>query len=351
MSQRPNSSTTAQFEWDADERWLAAQEGIDASSTSGRVVTYQSSHDPWLTSSYFVETELGVVLFDTQLFPASALELRDRICERTDAPLHCVVITHAHPDHYWGNAIMREHTPGVPIVTSAGVDRELRANAEAHLDGTPSSWHDLTADSIVFPTIVFDGSATLTFDDLTIELFECGPAECESQVVGWIPEHELLIAGDLVQNRLTYAVQDHWAGSWRRLLDDLRALRPRHVLTGHLGAAGPQILDESVAWFDAFLDEIGRELSPTHNPEQFGLLDERARAGVVAAMQSRFPDWWDSIMYDSTETILEWGLRVATASPNDVVSLPHRSVPARLATGKRPTPTLRDRRPGHEFQR
>ncbi|WP_390896608.1 MBL fold metallo-hydrolase [Pseudomonas veronii] len=35
----------------------------------------------------------------------------------------CIINSHAHPDHFWGNTYFREVAPNVPIVTCAGGSR------------------------------------------------------------------------------------------------------------------------------------------------------------------------------------------------------------------------------------
>src|SRR5687767_10136069 len=115
----PDPSVTERFPWRDDPEWqrLAA---VDMSPES-RVFAYQSSHDPYLTCSYYVETERGVLLFDTQLFQSSAEELWEEIKANTSSPLAVAVITHGHPDHFWGTGFFRTVAPGLSVITSHAV--------------------------------------------------------------------------------------------------------------------------------------------------------------------------------------------------------------------------------------
>src|SRR5207244_11199754 len=105
--------------------WMAAQTAALKNTRHGSVFCYQSSHDPWFSSSYYFETERGVVLIDTQYFQSSAEELWENIRRDTSGQLLCIVVTHAHPDHYWGNAFFRRVAPNTPIITSAGAFSEI----------------------------------------------------------------------------------------------------------------------------------------------------------------------------------------------------------------------------------
>jgi glyoxylase-like metal-dependent hydrolase (beta-lactamase superfamily II) len=294
--------------WHTDERWLAFRDKI-GESACGPLYAYQSLDDPWFTTSYYLDTPVGVVVFDTQIFPESAEGLLAAILANTSGKLHSIVITHAHPDHYWGNAVFREYDPYVPILTSSGVRAEMLATAPALIENMPADWHNVTLESVIYPEIAFDGSSTLSFGGVTIHLWECGPAENHRQLVAWIPEQRAIVTGDLVQNHLTYAVQMQSAGAWRTIVAEIAALAPEQVLTGHIGPAGPEILDETIAWFDALLELSGRELGPDADPGSFALLGDDARQRIARELRERFPAWWDATMFGGTETIVEWSLR------------------------------------------
>src|SRR5262249_25453727 len=143
-----------QFPWMSNPRWLAAHGSARRLTSVAGVHAYQSAHDPWFSSSYFVETELGTVIVDTQYFRSSPRELLERVRLEASPRLHSVVITHAHPDHYFGNGVIRAAVPNVPIITSTGVYRESRNTAQRQLEGTPPEWEaeiPTGTDELVFP--------------------------------------------------------------------------------------------------------------------------------------------------------------------------------------------------------
>jgi cyclase len=302
------------------------------------VFSYQSSHDPWFTTSYYFDTPQGVVLFDTQYFRSSAIELWQRIQSDTSGRLRCIVVTHAHPDHYWGNTYFREVDPRVPIITGRGVIEEISHTAAEQAHGIPDVFRpDCLSDPthVVMPDITFDGTLTIDVGDDQLWLWETGPAECVSQVAGWLPGSRTLFAGDLLSHRQTVDVAQQAIRSWQVIIDELKRLNPAYVLTGHLGAAEPAFIDEHLRWFDALLEASARQLGPDADAGAVSKLQAAARREVVAEMRTRFPDWWDAMMFEQGESILEWALRVAdrragTDGGTLVSDVPHRSLPAAL---------------------
>src|SRR5207245_1796702 len=127
------------YPWRGDPVWQRLVE-TRAETGSDRVFAYQSSHDPWLTSSYYIDTERDVVLFDTQLFLASAEELWTDICRNTSGELFCIIVTHAHPDHFYGNTFFRRVTPQTPIITSVAVDEDIRQTAHGRFALVQREW-------------------------------------------------------------------------------------------------------------------------------------------------------------------------------------------------------------------
>src|SRR5215208_6393771 len=77
-----------------------------------------------LANAYLIETGEGVVVVDGLLRVTDARVLRGRV-EATGKPLRGVILTHGHPDHYNGVAMLAGDS-GVPIVATAAVDRVIR---------------------------------------------------------------------------------------------------------------------------------------------------------------------------------------------------------------------------------
>lgn len=303
---------TGSYDYRSDPAWQQLVR-LGRENLGGPVLfTYQSSHDPWLTNSYYFETERGVVLFDTQTFQSSAEELWADIQQHTSGQLYGIVITHAHPDHVSGNEFFRRVAPTSFIATAAGVAAELRATAHLRAATQHAEFGDEVPGTLgpgFHPDLVFEGSLSLRFEGLTLELSEHGPSEARAHVTGWIPEQRALISGDLVQNRQHYWFGERELHRWYQQIDDLQEVDPAVVLSGHQGVTGPEMLVETKRWIATYLGLMASEVGPDHDPQDVSHLDEDGRRRVIDGMMAAFPGWHDEIMTAEGETAMEYCLK------------------------------------------
>ncbi len=297
--------------WKDDPFWrkLLAEADDPSQTLNGDVVihTYQSRQDPYFTSSYFFETERGVVLVDTQIFYSAAEELWEEVKAKTSGKLFAIVNTHAHPDHYFGNMLFRRVAPEATIITSANVLADMHATSAQRVAKTRKEWGDEVPSDpadLVYPDLAFDGKLTLAFDQITLELKEYGPAEAPVQVVGWIPEHRALITADILQNKQHHYFSDRTLSSWYRILHEFSEIDPAFVLTGHQGIASADLINETKHWQATFLGLMSGVVPREGDPEDIGRIDANARRHVVEEMKRRFPDWFDPYYYEG-KTVLE----------------------------------------------
>jgi glyoxylase-like metal-dependent hydrolase (beta-lactamase superfamily II) len=305
------SSERKEKHWKKDPFWQKLlQQANDPSHTlAGDVTihTYQSRQDPYFTSSYFFETERGVVLVDTQIFYSAATELWDEIRAKTSGRMFAIVNTHAHPDHYFGNMLFRKVAPEATIITSANVLADMHATSAQRVAKTRKEWGDEVPSDprdLVYPDLTFDGKLTLAFDKITLELREYDRAEAPYQVVGWIPEHRALITADILQNKQHHYFSDQTLSNWYRILHEFSEMNPRHVLTGHQGIATADLINETMHWQATFLGLMSTVVPHAANPEDISRIDSAARKHVVDEMRRRFPDWFDPYYYEG-KTVLE----------------------------------------------
>jgi glyoxylase-like metal-dependent hydrolase (beta-lactamase superfamily II) len=306
---------TVTYPWRDDPRWQELVAAAQRDKGGPDLWVYQSAHDPWLTCSYYFEVAGEVILFDTQTFQSSAVELWQDIQRNTNGNLTTIIITHAHPDHCYGNGFFREVAPEARMITSRGVIDDLDRTLSPRVPFWAQVWGDeapQAVDEVPYPEMVFDGRITLKLGDMTLELWEVGPAEAPAQVVGWIPERRALVVADVIQNRQTYYTPDCALGEWYQLLGELEDLNPERLLTGHQGIGGSELFNETRSWIASYLGLVAGELGPGHNPEDAASLSDDARTRVLEGMHRRFPDWYDPIMVAAGDSTLSYSLRGLT---------------------------------------
>ena len=262
---------------------------------------YQSGNDPYFTGSYYFETERGVVLVDTQMFYSSVKELWQQIQATTSGNLYCIVNTHAHPDHYYGNAYLKKQAPGALVMSSRAVMADLERTVKQRCAKTRYDWGEEVfahPDQIVAPNLLFEQEATLRFDNITLELRDMIGAEAPVQVVGWIPEARAIISADILQNQQHLYFVDRLLGDWYKLLEEFQSWDPAWCLTGHQGIAGPELIAETKRWIATYYGLMAKEVPFGADIEDVDTLDDAGRARVLAGMAEAFPEWYDPYFHD-----------------------------------------------------
>ncbi len=115
-------------------------------------------------------------------------------------------------------------------------------------------WGDLR---LAPPTVSFAGQMSLYVGDVRAELVNVGPAHTASDTVVWLPAQRVLFTGDVVMSGVTpFCPMGSVPGSLTAVAR-LRALEPAIVVPGHGQVGGPELLDETDAYF-RWLQELAR---------------------------------------------------------------------------------------------
>lgn len=190
-----------------------------------------------LNNPAFVVGEEEVVAVDTCFTERRTRAFLAAVGSVTDAPVRTLVNTHHHGDHTHGNWLL----PAATVIGHTRCREEVLATGTAAELLFPGV--DCGEIRVRPPFVTFDDRLTVWVDDLRVELVHVGPAHTTNDVVLWVPDHRVLLAGDLVFSGGTpFVVMGSLAGSLAAL-DRLRALEPAVVVPGHGPVGGPELLD------------------------------------------------------------------------------------------------------------
>lgn len=111
---------------------------------------------------------------------------------------------------------------------------------------------------IVPPSVTFDDRLTMYVDALELQVIFVGPAHTTNDSIVWIPERNLLLAGDLVFSHCTpFVIQGSLIGHLRAL-EILRGLKAETVVPGHGDICGPRAIEDAIAYL-RFVQETARK--------------------------------------------------------------------------------------------
>jgi glyoxylase-like metal-dependent hydrolase (beta-lactamase superfamily II) len=179
----------------------------------------------------------GCLVIDTRMSHRQARDLIAAVRTVTPHPW-TVVNTHAHFDHYFGNAEFRPaqiwglDRCAERIVEYGEVHRAAVAG-HAEKAGASAVLADLAEVRIDPPDRTFTGQATLDIGGRSVHLRHLGRGHTDSDIVLEIPDAGVLFAGDLVEEGAPPAFGDSFPLDWPSTMDVLRQHVRGPVVPGH----------------------------------------------------------------------------------------------------------------------
>jgi glyoxylase-like metal-dependent hydrolase (beta-lactamase superfamily II) len=144
-----------------------------------------------------------------------------------------IFVTHGHGDHWFAAGLLADRF-GARVVATAGTIAQMHVSVAVR----PLLWDRVypgIPPSPVTAVTVPDNRLTLEGHDLV--MVEVGHADTDDNSVLHVPDLALVVAGDVIYNGahiyLGESVTVGGFGPWRDAIDQVEALRPRHIVAGH----------------------------------------------------------------------------------------------------------------------
>lgn len=141
----------------------------------------------------------GLLVVDTTGSAAGGRELRDVVRRTSALPVRAVVNTHAHFDHTFGNVAFA----GTEVVAHANAAAATLASGEESKQEYAAGddpHRDAVLETRVVPAgTTFSSVHALDLGARLVELVHPGPGHTDGDVVVRIPDADVLLAGDLVE--------------------------------------------------------------------------------------------------------------------------------------------------------
>jgi cyclase len=241
-----------------------------------------------LGNAGFVDLGDAALVFDTFMVPQAAEALRQTAEELTGKSVKYVVNSHYHGDHTNGNQVFKDavmiSTPATRRKISetyqtrdisamkAGMSayftqleeriaNEKEGNMRRALENDLSDKRMFAEalDSLeeVLPTILMDDKLVIQGSERTVELHHFGGGHTESDLFMYLPEEQVLFAGDLV------LVDNHaWMGhgnphDWLSILEKMEPFSVRQIVPGH----GPVGAHENILKMKSYIEDMLRFVS------------------------------------------------------------------------------------------
>jgi glyoxylase-like metal-dependent hydrolase (beta-lactamase superfamily II) len=224
---------------------LAFYEGRDAAAP---LPGWQGEAQALGIAAYAVVSGNAALVYDTHLSHAHGRTMRDALAARGVRRL-TVLLSHWHADHVAGNAAFADG----PILANPLTRDILLAERAALTAGVPA------IDPLVLPTATVGDGEILRIGARSVEVRHVDAHSIDGCTL-WLPDANVLLAGDTLEDPVTYVAEPDRLEAHLAGLDRLAALAPPRILPNHgleariaTGGYGPGLIDATRTYVERLL--------------------------------------------------------------------------------------------------
>lgn len=226
-----------------------------------------------------VSGETDAVLIDTPFSRADAYRVVARILD-SGKTLKAVLVTHDHPDHFFGLDVLQDAFPEAEILAAPVVVTDMVRTVPIKFERWGPMLGANAPQREVVPEPVDGDSYMLEGQPLRI----IGPMQGDHvrSTVIWDERTRTLVAGDVIYNGMYVWLGEHTPDryeDWIGALDRLEAMQPNRVIAGHT-TPGRTNDNAGIDWTRDYITFMGEAAQEAENSAQ---LQDMVRARFPGA--------------------------------------------------------------------
>lgn len=200
----------------------------------GRVAGHRFADEPnWVDdgalslgiASYAIINGMEAVVYDTHVSVPHAQFIRDDLAGR-GIEKFTVILSHHHLDHVAGTAAFADCAVIANAKTLAHMQKYKAAIENGTHHGPPA------INPLILPTKTFRDRMIFDLAGLELQLIEANIHSDDATVI-WLPSLGVLLAGDTMEDTVTYVGEPEYFDAHLKDLDRLWALDPQFILPNH----------------------------------------------------------------------------------------------------------------------
>ncbi|MFJ5230279.1 MBL fold metallo-hydrolase [Kitasatospora sp. NPDC088391] len=198
-----------------------------------QVEVFTGPESAFFATSGLIMGERSAVLVDAQLTRSAGRELAEWIAGK-GRQLLAIVVTHRHPDHYFGAEEVLRLFPAAQLLAAPPVVQGIAETAAAKVAEWKPVYGDDIPDQPLLPAPLLP--QPLMIDGQLIRVLQLGQGDCAGSTVVHLPSVRTVLAGDFVYNGTHVwtadtdpAARDQWSHNLGRIAD----LGVDRVVAGH----------------------------------------------------------------------------------------------------------------------
>lgn len=245
-------------------------------------------------NSTMISGEKDMIVIDPQFTLSEAHRLAAEILE-SKKNLTLIYVTHAHPDHLFGLAVLKQAFPSAKIVA-------LAATINAEKTGWPARqkfWVNTYGNNIPGPDPVLPEelpAPVLTLEGEQFPITGGVQGDGPGNSFVYIPSLKAVVAGDTVFDRAYFGVpKDKAREEWMKTLDQIAALKPEIIIPGHEGSGAKHDMS-SIAFMKKYISDWDANVAASKNAAEMRakVLKQYPNLGMEYTLNDRiasaFPD-------------------------------------------------------------
>lgn len=217
-------------------------------------------------NSTMISGDKDMLVIDPQFTLSQAHRLAAEILE-SKKNLTTIYITHAHPDHLFGLAVLHQAFPSARIVAlPATVNSAKGAWPARQKFWFPTYGNNIPGPDPVLPEALSTPTLTLEGEQFPITGGVQGDGPGNSFV--YIPSLKAVVAGDTVFDRVYFGVpKDKSREDWMKTLDQISALKPAILIPGHQGPGAKHDMS-AIAFMKKYIADWDANVARSKTPAE-----------------------------------------------------------------------------------
>lgn len=228
-----------------------------------------ASNHGYMVNTAAIIGDKGVVLVDTGFTDEIGKRLRQEIAKLTDKPVTHIINTHHHGDHTLGNIAF----PGAKVISSQECKRLLEQTGYEWLDMVQSITGMQFPDTKpVLASVTYPGESRteVTLEGVRMQLWVPKGSHTAGDLMVYLPEDQVLLAGDILVNEITPNFRDANVQNWIETLAQIGSVQTKTIVPGH----GPLMTQAEVSAMHARMASLYAGVEEAYKE---GLMDADVR--------------------------------------------------------------------------
>ena len=211
-----------------------------------------------------------VVCFDARATPAAASDWLIRLREHTDKPVRYLVLSHYHAVRVLGAAAFEAETIVAHDQTLRLIQERGQEDWDSEFERMPRLFKEpASIPGLTRPAITFSDSLSIDLGGKRgrLVLAHCGRGHTAGDIVAWLPEQRILLAGDLVEAQAALYTGDGFHTDWSTsTLDRVEAFGAQALVGGRGDVArGSEAVAAAIAQTRRFLVSLLSNVRRVHD--------------------------------------------------------------------------------------